>query len=195
MESTLIDAYIGIGSNVGSRRENCLLAVKMLDGEEPDDREPDDREPDGEEPDGEESDDKEFSGISGIKVLAVSSMHETKPWGITDQRDFINLCVKVGTTLSPRELLAGLKRIEEIIGRKETYRWGPRVIDLDILLYGGEIIHSDDGGILDGGALIIPHPHMHERLFVLKPLCEIAPEARHPALGMTVREMLDNVAL
>ena len=157
MKSTLIDAYIGIGSNVGARRENCLLAVKMLAAEE----------------------------FPGIKILAVSGMHETTPWGVTDQRDFINLCVHAGTTLAPRELLDALKRIEELIGRTETYRWGPRVIDLDILLYGAEVINGDK--------LIIPHPHMHERLFVLKPLCEIAPEARHPGLKMTVREMLDAV--
>jgi 2-amino-4-hydroxy-6-hydroxymethyldihydropteridine diphosphokinase len=154
MESPLIDAYIGIGSNVGSRRENCLLAVKMLDGEE----------------------------FPGIKILSVSSMHETKPWGVADQPDFINLCAHINTSLPPRELLDGLKQIELIIGRAKTYRWGPRVIDLDILLYGAEIINSDD--------LIIPHPHMHERLFVLKPLCEIAPEARHPLLGKTIRDIL-----
>jgi 2-amino-4-hydroxy-6-hydroxymethyldihydropteridine diphosphokinase len=155
LKSPLIDAYIGIGSNEGRRRENCLLAVKMLEGEV----------------------------LHDTIVRAVSNMHETTPWGVTDQRDFINLCVHITTTLQPRELLAGLKRIEEIIGRAKTYRWGPRVIDLDILLYGGEIINDDE--------LVIPHPHMHERLFVLKPLCEIAPEARHPGLGMTVREMLD----
>ncbi|MBF0464569.1 MAG: 2-amino-4-hydroxy-6-hydroxymethyldihydropteridine diphosphokinase [Nitrospirae bacterium] len=117
-----------------------------------------------------------------IVVKAVSGMYETKPWGVTSQPDFINMCVEIETTLQPTELLAVLKEIEKIMGRKESARWGPRVIDLDIVFYGQEIINTQN--------LQIPHPHMHERDFVLIPLSELAPRMLHPVLNKTVEELL-----
>jgi len=146
--------YIGIGSNLGDRKDNCRKAIKLL---------------------------KE----NGIAVKKQSSMHETEPWGIKDQPKFINMAIEVETDKKPEELLRILKEIEKEIGRKETVKWGPRVIDLDILFYDDLILKTPD--------LEIPHPLMHERAFILKPLCEIAPDKKHPITGKTVREMLENL--
>ncbi|MGB9716249.1 MAG: 2-amino-4-hydroxy-6-hydroxymethyldihydropteridine diphosphokinase [Thermodesulfovibrionales bacterium] len=136
-------AYIGIGSNLGNRQENCIHAIDLLEK-------------------------------NGITVKKRSSMYETKPWGMKDQPDFINMALEIETDLDPKELLKILKNIEKEIGRKESFKWGPRVIDLDILLFNDLILSEDD--------LKIPHPLMHERNFVLKPLCEIAPDKIHPVL-------------
>ena len=95
-------------------------------------------------------------------------MYETEPWGVTDQPKFINMVVRVGTDMEPSELLEVLKAIEKKMGRQDSPGWGPRLIDLDILLYGDLVIDEPD--------LKVPHPHMFERDFVLKPLSEIAPE-------------------
>ena len=118
----------------------------------------------------------------GIVVKAVSSMYETKPWGVTQQPDFINMCAMIETTLQPSELLTTLKKIEKDMGRNELYRWGPRVIDLDIVFYEDVIIKTED--------LQIPHPHMQQREFVLRPLSELAPHMVHPVLNKTVEELL-----
>ncbi|MDA8433777.1 MAG: 2-amino-4-hydroxy-6-hydroxymethyldihydropteridine diphosphokinase [Nitrospiraceae bacterium] len=114
----------------------------------------------------------------GLTVSRVSSLYETAPWGIKNQPRFINMAVEIKTGLPPGELLALLKTIEKKMGRKKSMRWGPRRIDLDILLYGDLTVRDD--------ALTIPHPHMHEREFVLEPLSEIAPEAVHPVLHKKV---------
>jgi 2-amino-4-hydroxy-6-hydroxymethyldihydropteridine diphosphokinase len=119
----------------------------------------------------------------GIHVLSRSSFYETEPWGVKDQPRFLNMALSASTDCAPRELLRRLKGIEQIMGRKEGIRWGPRIIDLDILLY--------DHIVLNEPALVIPHPRMHEREFVLKPLLEIAPDAVHPVLKKTVREIVD----
>jgi len=121
----------------------------------------------------------------GIKVTKKSSRYETEPWGVRDQPKFINMAVEADTDLSPEEVLKVIKEIERNFGRRETLRWGPRVVDLDILFYNDLVIDEPD--------LRIPHPHMHERDFVLKPLSEIAPESIHPLLKKTVREMLSEV--
>jgi 2-amino-4-hydroxy-6-hydroxymethyldihydropteridine diphosphokinase len=105
---------------------------------------------------------------SGIEVLKVSSTYETEPVGYTEQPDFKNAVVMVSTTLQPRELLEVVLGIEQKMGRVRTIRWGPRVIDIDILLY--------DDKEIDEEGLQIPHPRMMERRFVLEPLAEIAPE-------------------
>ena len=118
----------------------------------------------------------------GVSVVAVSGFHETEPVGYTEQAKFINAAAKVDTTLTAHELLAVCMRIETELGRVKTIIWGPRTIDLDILLYGDEVIDTDD--------LKVPHPLMHAREFVLVPLCEVAPEAYHPVLGKTAKEML-----
>ena len=122
---------------------------------------------------------------NGIAVRKQSRMYETEPWGIKDQPKFINMAIEVETDKKPEELLRILKEIEKEIGRKETTKWGPRVIDLDILFYDDLILKTED--------LEIPHPLLHERDFVLKPLCEIAPEKKHPVTGKTVKEMLENL--
>ncbi|MBI5640992.1 MAG: 2-amino-4-hydroxy-6-hydroxymethyldihydropteridine diphosphokinase [Nitrospirae bacterium] len=147
-------AYIGIGSNLGDRRLNCIKAIEALED-------------------------------LGMHILKRSSMHETKPWGMADQPKFINMALEVETGLAPIELLRALKCIEKNMGRKPEPRWGPRVIDLDILLY--------DDLILDDDTLVIPHPHMHERAFVLKPLSEIAPEKLHPLLLKKIRVLLHDL--
>ena len=105
-------------------------------------------------------------------VVAVSSLYESDPVGPQDQPKFTNAVVKVETELSPFELLDYLKTIERKIGRKRTKRWGPRVIDLDIIFYGELVISTD--------SLVIPHPRAHERRFVLEPLLEIEPDAGIP---------------
>lgn len=119
---------------------------------------------------------------SGLSVTKQSSVHETEPWGITDQPAFLNMAVEIETVLLPIELLALLKKIEKDMGRQETVRWGPRIIDLDILLYDDITLNTD--------ALIIPHPLMHEREFVLRPLSELAEDLIHPVLEKKIGELL-----
>jgi 2-amino-4-hydroxy-6-hydroxymethyldihydropteridine diphosphokinase len=116
----------------------------------------------------------------GIEVTSVSRFHETEPVG-PPQGKYLNAVAEIRTTLDPRELLGALQGIEDRFGRERAVRWGPRTLDLDLLLYGDEIINEPD--------LQVPHPHMHERLFVLEPLCEIAPHVIHPALGRRAGEL------
>jgi len=117
-----------------------------------------------------------------VKVLSVSAVYETGPWGKTDQPDFMNVAVEVETQLGPHELLETCKRIEDIMGRTPGERWGPRIIDLDILLYEDRMMEDE--------YLVLPHPRMHERRFVLQPLSDIAPQVRHPVLKKTAAELL-----
>jgi 2-amino-4-hydroxy-6-hydroxymethyldihydropteridine diphosphokinase len=146
--------YIGIGSNLGDRRGNCLRAIELMEER-------------------------------GLEVKGRSRTYETEPWGVEDQPRFINMAVSVETDLSPQKLLSLLKETEKLLGRTETVRYGPRTIDLDILLY--------DTLVVKEGGLEIPHPLMHERDFVLAPLAEIAPEAVHPVMGKTIRELRDGL--
>jgi len=120
-----------------------------------------------------------------VQVKKLSSVYETAPWGYLDQADFYNQVLLGETTLTPLRLLNKLKRIENILGRKQTFRYGPRVIDLDILFYESCIINTK--------RLQIPHPRLQERAFVLVPLVEIAPDFVHPQLGLTMQELLDQV--
>ena len=147
-------AYIGIGSNLGNRQENCLRAVELLEGKR-------------------------------IIVKKRSSMHETEPWGIKDQPRFINMVIEIETGLESKELLKILKVVEKELGRKESFKWGPRSIDLDILLFDDLVLKEDD--------LEIPHPLMHERDFVLKPLCEIAPDIIHPVLKKKICDLVQKL--
>ena len=121
----------------------------------------------------------------GIAVSAVSSIYETEPWGFTDQPAFLNQVVGGATPLSPQQLKSFIKQIESGLGRTPTFQYGPRIIDIDILSYGDLV--------LDEPGLVIPHPRIAERAFVLVPLAEIAPAWLHPVLGMTVKGLLEKM--
>ena len=125
----------------------------------------------------------EISGFAGIP--SVSSLYETEPVGREDQADFINCVVKAETGLSPSGLLVYVQSIEHKFGRIREEKWGPRIIDLDILLYDDLIIETEE--------LTIPHPMMHLRRFVLLPLSEIARDLVHPVLNVSVSKLLDDL--
>jgi 2-amino-4-hydroxy-6-hydroxymethyldihydropteridine diphosphokinase len=123
-----------------------------------------------------------LAALPGITVLRQAALYETEPVGIKDQPWFINTAVEVETELPPRELLCCLKEIERVVGRRERGRWEMREIDLDLLLYG-DLILEEDG-------LVLPHPELHRRRFVLEPLVELAPEFVHPRLQKPLRQLL-----
>src|SRR5512143_1931507 len=120
-----------------------------------------------------------------VQILAESDIYETPPWGYTEQPAFLNMALKVETALTPRALLKNLKEIEARLGREASFRYGPRKIDLDILFYGDLILNDE--------ALVIPHPRLHERAFVLVPLADVAADFIHPVLHQTVKDMLAEV--
>jgi len=122
---------------------------------------------------------------NGIAVKKISSPYRTKPWGVEDQPDFVNMAVKAETNVNPSELLTILKTIEKEMGRQDGVRWGPRLIDLDLLFYDDLVFSCDE--------LAIPHPLLHEREFVLLPLAEIAAEFVHPVLKATIRQLAGNL--
>lgn len=121
-----------------------------------------------------------------VHVLRTSRVYQTAPWGYLDQSDFLNQALEAETDLTPLELLNYVKEIEKRMGRHTVIHYGPRLIDIDILFYGDEII--------DLPQLSIPHPMLHERAFTLVPLAELAAEFRHPKLGKTIQELLDGIS-
>ncbi len=150
-----VTAFIGIGSNRGDSADACRQAFRQL------------------------------AQTPHVRLLRCSSLYRTEPVGPQDQPWFINAVAEIRTTLPPRRLFAVLKKIERRMGRTESVKWGPRLIDLDLLLYGQEVVADTD--------LRIPHPEMHRRRFVLEPLGEIASYAIHPAFGVSVRRLLERL--
>lgn len=120
-----------------------------------------------------------------VKILSESMIYQTPPWGYTEQPDFLNQVLYTCTKLNPFDLLTLVKEIERLLGREATFRYGPRLIDIDILFYEDWVIQSP--------TLTIPHPRLHERAFVLVPLEDLAPDLVHPVIGKTVRKMLECV--
>ena len=120
-----------------------------------------------------------------VKVTALSSVYETPPWGYADQPAFLNMALAAETDLEPLALIAFLKKLETDLGRKKTFHNGPRLIDMDILFYDDLVFEQAD--------LVIPHPRLHERAFVLVPLNDVAPDRMHPVLKRTVRDLLKDV--
>ena len=148
-------AYIAMGSNVGNKLLQCQKAISQI------------------------------LKVDRHKLLAQSSFYKTQPLGYRAQDWFINDVIKIETDLKPHKLLGTLKAIESCLGRRETFRWGPREIDLDLLFYDNEEIQSED--------LVLPHPRLHERQFVLFPLAEIDPHLVHPVLKKTIQEILNDL--
>lgn len=146
--------YLGVGSNLGDKEDNIKKAIALLDKEE------------------------------DCHVLRTSTLRITKPVGPIEQDDFLNGALYMKTLKSPIELLALIARIENELKRIRDVHWGPRTIDLDILLYNDNIIQTKE--------LTIPHVEMDKRLFVLEPMAEIAPWLRHPVLGKTMKELFDS---
>lgn len=126
-----------------------------------------------------------LSQLGGFCLERLSSWYITEPVGYKEQEWFVNGVVEGSTRLGPWELLQGLNKIESEMGRVRHLKWGPRILDLDLLFYGNQIINTPE--------LTIPHPELHKRRFVLVPLCELTPELRHPVLGVTVTELLARV--
>lgn len=138
-------AYVGLGANLGLREETLRRAVELLDA------------------------------TDHVDVLAVSELRETDPVGLVAQPRFLNGAAAIDTTLSARELLDTLLGVERTLGRVRSKRWGPRIVDLDLLLYGDEIV--------DEPGLRVPHPRLHERRFALEPLAELDPDLEIPGCG------------
>ena len=128
---------------------------------------------------------RRINQTAGIELLQTSSFYRTPPWGDEDQPDFINAVVQVETSLAPLELLRQMQSIENDMGRvRKDRHWGPRMIDIDVLMHGNQT--------MDSQALMLPHPRMHERAFVLLPLCELDPAIEIPGRGRAV-EFLDEL--
>jgi len=152
---SMTKVYAGLGSNLGNKRENIIKAIDRLDA------------------------------CEGICVKEKSGFYNTAPVGGPLQPDYVNCVIGMETEIEPQVLLEEFKKIEIGLGRKPGVRWGPRVVDLDILLYGNRIVDEHN--------LKIPHERMHERAFVLEPLCEISPDIKHPVSGISISELLEKL--
>lgn len=149
------NVYLSIGSNIGDKKKNIELAIEKL------------------------------TSIKEIKINKVSTIIETDPWGYENQDSFLNAAIEIKTILSPKELMEVLLNIELEMKRERIIKWGPRIIDLDILIFD-DIISEDE-------FIVIPHPRMEEREFVLKPLSEIAPFIIHPILKKRIIKLLEEL--
>jgi 2-amino-4-hydroxy-6-hydroxymethyldihydropteridine diphosphokinase len=146
--------FLGLGSNVGDRPSYLKTAVAAL------------------------------QKVPELSVVATSSVYESDPYGKTDQPKFLNAVLEIETSLSPDILFAEMKRIEMLTGRTRQEHWGPREVDIDILLYDGLVFRNDD--------LSVPHADLENRKFVLVPFSELAPDVVHPVSGLTIAEMAAN---
>ncbi|MEJ7860681.1 MAG: 2-amino-4-hydroxy-6-hydroxymethyldihydropteridine diphosphokinase [Pyrinomonadaceae bacterium] len=153
MENESITAYVGLGSNLGDRAGNLLLAARGL-------------------------------LEAGFFVHKLSAIYETEPNGVSGHEKYLNLVAEIRvTSVSPSQMLARMMRIEYLLGRRDKNLKKPRIIDLDLLLYGNFQCHTE--------FLILPHPRLHERRFVLVPLAELAPHLLHPVQNKTIQDLLE----
>lgn len=148
-------AFISIGSNIGDKEANLNKGIELLTKD------------------------------SNIRLVKTSSYIKTEPWGYENQEEFLNCAIEIQTILSARELIGKTQGIEQDMKREKIIKWGPRIIDLDIIFFNDEINNEED--------LVIPHPRMEEREFVLEPLNEIAPNMMHPVINKRVWEILKEV--
>ncbi len=147
--------YLSTGSNLGDRLASLQLAVEAL------------------------------NNYPGISVLRVSPVYETEPWGYLDQPHFLNQVVEIETEIPPADLLPVMKHLEKDMGRVPNFKNGPRVIDVDIILYGNQIVEQD--------GITIPHPSIAQRAFVLAPLADLIPHYIHPKLGVTITQLMEEI--
>ena len=151
-----ITGFLGLGTNIGERKNNLTQALNLL-YDRPD-----------------------------LAILRTSGIYETEPWGLIDQPKFLNMVAEIATSISPIELLTRVKKLELNMGREPGPRFGPRLIDIDILLLEDQVV--------DEPGLKIPHERLHERAFALVPLAELAPESIHPILGSSIASLVEKVS-